>query len=87
MGSIYASSALSDRTATRTFEPTWIVPSYWRFDAIAGYRFEPRKGYRCTVALNVKNVLDNTRIYFVATPDRWTIESGREWNLNFSTQF
>jgi outer membrane receptor protein involved in Fe transport len=88
VGVRYGSSTVSDGPATRTFEPSWRIPSSVVSDVIVGYGFRTQwRGMRHVVALNVKNVFDNTRSFYVASPDRWTVENGREWLLSISTKF
>lgn len=89
LGSIYVGERLSDRTNTNRREPTWVAPSFWRFDAIVGYKLPAAEGRRVRYefALKVKNVLDKKNMFFVITPDRWTADPGREWDLTLTARF
>ena len=79
----------SDRGANPRNEPTWIAPAFWRFDVIAGCKLPATRGsrFRHDVALKVKNALNNNRMFFVITQDRYTPDAGREVELNLSTRF
>ena len=66
-----------------------IAPAFWRFDVIAGYKVPAARGsrFRHDIALKVKNALNNNRMFFVITQDRYTPDAGREVELNLTTRF
>jgi outer membrane receptor protein involved in Fe transport len=89
LGTIYVGPRHSDRGANPRNEPTWIAPAFWRFDVIAGYKLPAARGsrFRHDVALKVKNALNNNRMFFVISQDRYTPDAGREVELNLTTRF
>jgi hypothetical protein len=67
----------------------WEAPALWRFDVILGYKLPAVRGsrFRYDAALKVKNALDDTDMFFVMTPDRFTADAGREIEFNLTTRF
>ena len=73
--------------ATSRGEPNWgPLPSYWRFDAIAGYKLRLKKT-TWDLALKVNNVFNNTDIYYVGQWYRYTLDPGREWQAVVGVRF
>lgn len=88
LGSIYSGTRDLTIAAGRT-EPNWgPLPSWWRFDAIVGYKLRPA-GSRLAwdFSLKVNNALDNRNIYYVAQWWRYTIDPGRDWQAVASVRF
>ena len=89
LGTIYVGPRDADRAVPTRAELQWVAPAFWRFDAIVGYKVPPRRDsrFRYDVALKVKNALDNNRMFFVISRDRYTPDAGREVELNLTTRF
>ena len=88
LGTIYTSTR--DLTnATARGEPNWgPLPSWWRVDVIANYRYRPTNSrYSYDFAFKVNNILDNTDIYYVGQWYRFTLDPGREWQAVASVRF
>jgi outer membrane receptor for monomeric catechols len=60
---------LDDRRVQNTNTPVFTMPSYWRFDLMAGYQLGP-----AALQMNVLNVFDKR--YFVASQDSNRIFDG-----------
>jgi outer membrane receptor protein involved in Fe transport len=88
LGTIYAGERPLTPTTSHG-EPNWgPLPSYWRVDAIVGYKLKlPRYQHPLDLVLKVNNVFDNTDIYYVGQFNRYTLDPGREWQAVISTKF
>lgn len=86
LGTSFTGERPLQTTNTRS-EPNWgPLPSYWKVDAIAAYKFKiGEQDYN--VALKVNNVFDEQDIYFVAQNHRFTVDPGREWQLVLGVKF
>lgn len=88
LGTIYTGTR--DLTnATSRGEPNWgPLPSWWRADAIVGYKYRP-KGSRFSYdfAFKLNNVFDNTNIYYVGQWHRYTLDPGRDWQVVAGLRF
>jgi len=88
LGTIYTGTR--DLTnATARGEPNWgPLPSWWRVDAIIGYKLRPADSrYSYDFGFKVNNVFDNTDIYYVGQWYRYTLDPGRDWQAVTSVRF
>jgi outer membrane receptor protein involved in Fe transport len=61
----------------------------WNVDASIGYRWRPRgkKVKQVETILRVKNLFNDTDLFYVATTNRYTVDPGRECQFLFSVRF
>lgn len=88
LGTIYTGTR--DLTnATSHGEPNWgPLPSWWRADAIVGYKYRPSGSrFSYDFSLKVNNVLNNTTIYYVGQWYRYTLDPGRDWQAVVGVRF
>lgn len=86
LGTAFTGERPLQTTNTRG-EPDWgPLPSYWKVDAIAAYRFKIGE-HDYNASIKVNNVFDNQDIYFVAQNHRFTVDPGRDWQLVLGVKF